>query len=404
MVDIRGFKGIRPKNDLAGRISDLPYDVVNTEEARNIVQKENLSFLKIDRAEVNFPNIEFNNPKVYLKAKELIEEYLDKDLFKVDNKEDIYVYELTFEGRVQYGLVCLSSVEDYLNENIKIHEYTLPEKEIDRTTHIDITGYHTGPIFLLYRKKKKIADIIEKTVREVKPRFDFTTDKGVRHRGYIVENPEDIIEAFKEVDNTYIADGHHRCKSAVNVYLKRKQENRLTEGSKYFLSVIFPTDEVRILPYNRHVLDLGELTETEFIEKIKKNFVVQEIEDEQKPTKKYEITMYMGNKFYKLNIKEGLIEDNILDRLDVSVIQKYIFDEILHIKDPRNDKRLDFIGGINGVDYLVDKVNKKGGAAFIMYPTTVEELLEVADDKKVMPPKSTWFEPKLNSGLFIHKL
>src|SRR5690625_4678825 len=365
MVDIRGFKGIRPKNDLAGRISDLPYDVVNTEEARNIVQKENLSFLKIDRAEVNFPNIEFNNPKVYLKAKELIEEYLDKDLFKVDNKEDIYVYELTFEGRVQYGLVCLSSVEDYLNENIKIHEYTLPEKEIDRTTHIDITGYHTGPIFLLYRKKKKIADIIEKTVREVKPRFDFTTDKGVRHRGYIVENPEDIIEAFKEVDNTYIADGHHRCKSAVNVYLKRKQENRLTEGSKYFLSVIFPTDEVRILPYNRHVLDLGELTETEFIEKIKKNFVVTEIVDEQKPTKKYEITMYMGNKFYKLNIKEGLIEDNILDRLDVSVIQKYIFDEILHIKDPRNDKRLDFIGGINGVDYLVDKVNKKGGAAFI---------------------------------------
>jgi len=178
----------------------------------------------------------------------------------------------------------------------------------------------------------------------------------------------------------------------------------LTEGSKYFLSVIFPTDEVRILPYNRHVLDLGELTETEFIEKIKKNFVVQEIEDELKPTKKYEITMYMGNKFYKLNIKEGLIEDNILDRLDVSVIQKYIFDEILHIKDPRNDKRLDFIGGINGVDYLVDKVNKKGGAAFIMYPTTVEELLEVADDKKVMPPKSTWFEPKLNSGLFIHKL
>lgn len=404
MVDIRGFKGIRPKNSIAGQISDLPYDVVDTKRAKAIVEENPLSFLKIDRAEVNFDDIKFNDEKVYLKAKNLIDDYLEEGLFLEDDKEDIYIYELTFENRTQYGIVCLSSVEDYINGNIKIHEYTLPEKEIDRTKHIDITDYHTGPIFLLYKKQKQLDNIVKDTVKKQKPRFDFTTKKGVRHRGFLIEDNQQILDIFKNIDKTYIADGHHRCKSAVNVYLDRKKQNRDIGESKYFLSVIFPTDEVEILPYNRYLSDLNNFTKEEILEKLKENFIVKKLENGRQPENKYDILMYIDKDFYNLRIKNGLIGDDILEKLDISVAQKYIFDEIFDIKDPRNDKRIEFVGGIEGLDYLVDLVDTRGGVAFAMYPTQVEELIQVADEDKVMPPKSTWFEPKLNSGLFLHKI
>ncbi len=403
MVQIKGFHAVRPTKEKSKEISAVPYDVVNSAEAKEIAKENPLSFLRIDRAEINFDEeVDFQDPKVYEKAKELIEEYIAKGDFVEDPEESIYIYEQKWRDVVQRGIVCLSSCEDYLDKKVKIHEHTLTAKEIDRTNHIDITNYHTGPIFLIYREKKEIHDVIEEGVKTGEVIFDFEAD-DVKHKGYRIE-AEKLEELFKEVDLTYIADGHHRCKSAINVYEKRKEEDRLTEGSKYFLSVIFPKNEVKILPYNRIVKDLSPYTEEEFIEKIKEYYGVEEIPEYRDPIGKFNATAFTGGKFYSIDLKEDKKSEDPVDSLDAAVLQKYIFDEILGIVNPKEDKRLEFVGGIRDSAFAIGKVKEEGGAAFFLWPTTVEELLNVADHDLIMPPKCTWFEPKLQSGLFLHRL
>lgn len=403
MVQIKGFHAVRPTKEKSKEISAVPYDVVNSAEAKEIAKENPLSFLRIDRAEINFDEeVDFQDPKVYEKAKELIEEYIAKGDFVEDPEESIYIYEQKWRDVVQRGIVCLSSCEDYLDKKVKIHEHTLTAKEIDRTNHIDITNYHTGPIFLIYREKKEIQDVIEEGVKTGEVIFDFEAD-DVKHKGYRIE-AEKLEELFKEVDLTYIADGHHRCKSAINVYEKRKEEDRLTEGSKYFLSVIFPKNEVKILPYNRIVKDLSPYTEEEFIEKIKEYYDVEEIPEYRDPIGKFNATAFTGGKFYSIDLKEDKKSEDPVDSLDAAVLQKYIFDEILGIVNPKEDKRLEFVGGIRDSAFAIGKVKEEGGAAFFLWPTTVEELLNVADHDLIMPPKCTWFEPKLQSGLFLHRL
>lgn len=403
MVQIKGFHAVRPTKEKSKEISAVPYDVVNSAEAKEIAKENPLSFLRIDRAEINFDEeVDFQDPKVYEKAKELIEEYIAKGDFVEDPEESIYIYEQKWRDVVQRGIVCLSSCEDYLDKKVKIHEHTLTAKEIDRTNHIDITNYHTGPIFLIYREKKEIHDVIEEGVKTGEVIFDFEAD-DVKHKGYRIQ-AEKLEELFKEVDLTYIADGHHRCKSAINVYEKRKEEDRLTEGSKYFLSVIFPKNEVKILPYNRIVKDLSPYTEEEFIEKIKEYYDVEEIPEYRDPIGKFNATAFTGGKFYSIDLKEDKKSEDPVDSLDAAVMQKYIFDEILGIVNPKEDKRLEFVGGIRDSAFAIGKVKEEGGAAFFLWPTTVEELLNVADHDLIMPPKCTWFEPKLQSGLFLHRL
>ena len=403
MVQIKGFHAVRPTKEKSKEISAVPYDVVNSAEAKEIAKENPLSFLRIDRAEINFDEeVDFQDQKVYEKAKELIEEYIAKGDFVEDPEESIYIYEQKWRDVVQRGIVCLSSCEDYLDKKVKIHEHTLTAKEIDRTNHIDITNYHTGPIFLIYREKKEIHDVIEEGVKTGEVIFDFEAD-DVKHKGYRIE-AEKLEELFKEVDLTYIADGHHRCKSAINVYEKRKEEDRLTEGSKYFLSVIFPKNEVKILPYNRIVKDLSPYTEEEFIEKIKEYYGVEEIPEYRDPIGKFNATAFTGGKFYSIDLKEDKKSEDPVDSLDAAVMQKYIFDEILGIVNPKEDKRLEFVGGIRDSAFAIGKVKEEGGAAFFLWPTTVEELLNVADHDLIMPPKCTWFEPKLQSGLFLHRL
>lgn len=403
MVQIKGFHAVRPTKEKSKEISAVPYDVVNSAEAKEIAKENPLSFLRIDRAEINFDEeVDFQDPKVYEKAKELIEEYIAKGDFVEDPEESIYIYEQKWRDVVQRGIVCLSSCEDYLDKKVKIHEHTLTAKEIDRTNHIDITNYHTGPIFLIYREKKEIHDVIEEGVKTGEVIFDFEAD-DVKHKGYRIQ-AEKLEELFKEVDLTYIADGHHRCKSAINVYEKRKEEDRLTEGSKYFLSVIFPKNEVKILPYNRIVKDLSPYTEEEFIEKIKEYYDVEEIPEYRDPIGKFNATAFTGGKFYSIDLKEDKKSEDPVDSLDAAVLQKYIFDEILGIVNPKEDKRLEFVGGIRDSAFAIGKVKEEGGAAFFLWPTTVEELLNVADHDLIMPPKCTWFEPKLQSGLFLHRL
>lgn len=403
MVAIKGFHAIRPTKEKSAEISAVPYDVVNSAEAKEIAKENPLSFLRIDRAEINFDEeVDFQDPRVYEKAKELIEEYIAKGDFVEDAEENIYIYEQKWKDVVQRGIVCLSSCEDYLNKKVKIHEHTLTAKEIDRTNHIDITNYHTGPIFLLYREKKEIQDIIDEGVKTGEVIFDFEAD-DVQHTGYRIE-AEKLEELFKDVDLTYIADGHHRCKSAINVYEKRKEEDRLTEGSKYFLSVIFPKNEVKILPYNRIVKDLSPYSDEEFVEKLKEYYNVEEISEYRDPQGKFNATAFVGGKFYSIDLKEDKKSDDPVDSLDAAVMQKYIFDGILGIKNPKEDKRLEFVGGIRDSSFAIGKVKEEGGAAFFLWPTTVEELLNVADHDMIMPPKCTWFEPKLQSGLFLHRL
>ena len=403
MVQVKGFKGIRPTKEKSEDIAAVPYDVVKSGEAKLIAEENPLSFLKIDRAEINFDeDIDFQDPKVYEKAKELIEEYIAKGFFLEDPDESIYIYEQQWKDVVQKGIVCLSSCEDYLDKKVKIHEHTLTAKEIDRTNHIDITNYHTGPIFLLYREKEEIQEAIEEGVKTGEVIFDFERD-GVKHKGYRIE-PGKLEELFKDVDVTYIADGHHRCKSAINVYEKRKEEDRLTEGSGYFLSVIFPKNEVKILPYNRIVKDLSPYSEEEFVGKLKEYYEVEEIEDYRDPVGKFNATVFVGNTFYSIDLKEDKKSEDPVDSLDAAVMQKYIFDDILGIKNPKEDKRLEFVGGIREPAFAIEKVKDEGGAAFFLWATTVEELLNVADHDRIMPPKCTWFEPKLQSGLFLHRL
>lgn len=412
MAVIKPFQCIRPTIENASKIAALPYDVYNSLEARIEVEKQPLSFLKIDRAETQFDHpIEVHDPAVYQKAKELLEEMIEQGQFMKDTKECYYIYELTMNHRSQTGLVACASIDDYLDGVIKKHENTRTEKELDRINHVDICNAQTGPIFLAYRSKEAINEVIGKNKRE-NPVYDFISEDGVNHRVWRVSDSEDISklqENFHNIKHIYIADGHHRAASAVKVGLKRREENpdyTKNEEFNYFLSVLFPEEELKILPYNRAIKDLNGLTSEEFINKITNNFeIIKHGTEAFSPEIKGTFGMFLDGSWYKLTIKERYKNNSDpVESLDVSILQKYLFDELLGIKDPCTDERIDFIGGIRGLKELELRVENDMRVSFSMYPTDIRELFVVSDMGKLMPPKSTWFEPKLRSGLFIHKL
>ncbi len=410
MAEIRAFHGIRPAVGKEADIAALPYDVYNREEARKAVEGKPLTFLRIDRAETQLPEeTDIYAPEVYQKAKELLWGMVENGDFVQDDKPCYYLYELTMNGRSQTGIVACASIDDYLNGMIKKHENTRREKEEDRVRHVDICDAQTGPIFLAYRNqeslKKIVADVKAGTVL-----FDFTSEDGIRHRGWKIADTEKIsaiYEAFHQMNALYIADGHHRAASAVRVGVKRREEHPGYTGEEefnYFLSVIFPDDELMIMDYNRVVRDLNGLTPEEFLSEIKKVFDVETLDKAEHPKRKGQVTLFLEDKWYLLTLKPEYGNCDPVEGLDVSILQKQILEPVLGIQDPKTDKRIDFVGGIRGLSELERRVHTDMKAAFAMYPTSIGELFAVADAGLLMPPKSTWFEPKLRSGLFIHAL
>lgn len=411
MATIRPFCCVRPGEDVADRVAALPYDVYNREEAKKEVEREPLSFLKIDRAETAFPDsVDTYAPEVYQKAKELLRKDIADGIYERDCDSAYYVYELVMEGRSQIGLAACAAVDDYINNVIKKHENTREDKEIDRITHVDTCSAQTGPIFLAYRSDSVINEVVART-RKNRPLYDFTAVDGVTHRIWKIsqrEEVEAIQTAFDGISQIYIADGHHRAASAVKVGLRRREENPDYDGTEefnYFLSVLFPHDQLMIMDYNRTVKDLNGMTKDEFLQRVSENFCIEEREEPVRPEKKGTFGMYLEKKWYHLTAKQELMEGkDAVGRLDVSVLQDVLLGPVLGIGDPRTDARIDFVGGIRGLDELERRADTDMKISFSMYPTSITELFDVADQGLLMPPKSTWFEPKLRSGLFIHEI
>lgn len=410
MATVKPFICIRPNEKVADKVAALPYDVYNRQEAKEVVKDNKLSFLNIDRAETQFDDsVDTYDQRVYAKAKELLENMISDGTFITDNDRCYYIYELTMDGRVQTGLVACASIDDYQNNIIKKHENTRADKEIDRINHVDTCNAQTGPIFLAYRANDVIRAIVNKTKTE-KAIYDFTSEDGITHRVWKIadeKDVKDICDAFGTINSIYIADGHHRAASAVKVGLKRRQENPNYDGTEefnYFLSVLFPDEELMIMPYNRVVKDLNGNTKEEYLEKVSKCFDIEKVSEPYSPEVKGNIGMYLDGQWYKLTAKDEIKVSDPVDSLDVALLQNNLLTPILGIGDPRVDKRIDFIGGIRGLKELERRCSLDMQIAFSMYPTSINELFNVSDAGKLMPPKSTWFEPKLRSGLFIHKL
>lgn len=409
MAKIKPFQAYRPQKGLEGRIAALPYDVYNREEAQEEVEREPLSFLKIDRAETNFPeSIGTYDDCVYEKASELLNEMMKEKKLVQDEKACYYLYEQIMNGRSQTGIVACASVEDYCSQVIKKHENTRADKEEDRIRHVDACNAQTGPIFLAYRYQEEIGTLTDEIKKNI-PEYDFVSEDNISHKVWTIEKEEQIAlitECFSKLQSIYIADGHHRCASAVKVALKRKAENPVHTGDEeynYFLSVLFPDRELMILDYNRVVKDLAEQSKETLCRRLESVFEIEEIgKQAYKPAKKGEIGMFLEGCWYKLVIRKQRSE-NPVEALDVSVLQEEVLKPIFGIVDPKTDHRIEFVGGIRGLSELEKRVEECSGVAFAMYPTDISELFEVADAGLLMPPKSTWFEPKLRSGLFIHK-
>lgn len=412
MPKVTPFYGIRPTPEAAYRVAALPYDVYNRREALAEVRREPLSFLRIDRAETQFPEeVDTYDPRVYAKARELLDAMIAEGTFIIEETPCYYVYELTMNGRSQTGVVACSSVDDYQNQRIKKHENTREDKELDRIRHVDVTDAHTGPIFLVYRSQTELNKLVD-TAKHQEPLYDFVSPDGIAHRVWRISEPETLsrIEAcFARLSCTYIADGHHRCASAVKVGLERRKASPGYTGAEEFnrfLSVLFPDDQLFIMPYNRVVKDLNGLAPKDFLSAVRQaGFTVEYKGREQTaPARKGTFGMYLSDGWYLLTAHEKLHSSDPVKGLDVSILQENLLAPILGVKDPRTDKRIDFVGGIRGLGELECRVSKDMAVAFSMYATSIPELLSVADEGLLMPPKSTWFEPKLRSGLFIHRL
>lgn len=411
MSDIRPFCAVRPNETFASKIAALPYDVYTRKEAKKEVEKNPLSFLKIDRPETMFPDeMDMYAPKVYQKARKVLEEMIEKGEFIQDETPCYYLYELTRNGHRQTGIVACASIDDYFNGTIKKHENTREEKEQDRIRHVDTLDTQTGPIFLAYRFDAVLKEIIEETKRKT-PVYDFISEDKITHRVWVIDESEmmeRIQQCFVKINKIYIADGHHRAASAIKVGCKRRKEHPGYTGEEefnYFLCTLFAEEELEILDYNRVIKDLNGLSEIEFLEKIKESFEVEEAEESPyAPKQKKEFGMYLGKKWYKLQIKKEQVSDDVVESLDVSILQNKLLKPILGIKEPGKDNRIIFVGGIRGLKELEHCVENGFQVAFSMYPTSMQELFSVADAGRLMPPKSTWFEPKLRSGLFLHKI
>ncbi len=409
MADIRPFPCVRPAEGYASRIAALPYDVYNRAEAKAAVQGDPDTFLRIDRPETQFPDSQdMYAPEVYACAAQMLAEDIAAGKYVRDAVPQYYIYELTMDGRAQTGIVAAAAVDDYLNDVIKRHENTLAAKEQDRIRHIDTLSAQTGPIFLAYRADACIRAVVDRVKQET-PLYAFTSDDGIGHRVFAIAAAEDIAaiqQAFQAIDSIYIADGHHRAASAVKVALKRRAENPAYTGDEefnYFLSVLFPDEELKILDYNRVVRELGGLTSEEFLTKMKEIFDVSELQADPHPRQKGEFSLYLDGQWYRCIIRAEDRSEDPVQGLDVSILQDKLLGPVLGIQDPKNDSRIDFVGGIRGLAELERRCKTDAKAAFAMYPTDISELLAVADAGRLMPPKSTWFEPKLRSGLFIHE-
>lgn len=411
MAQVRPFRAYRPKQGLESKIAALPYDVYSREEACEAVKKNPYSFLGIDRAETQFePEVDTYAPEVYEKAHSMLQEQIREGRFVQDEEPCYYLYEQTMDGRSQTGIVACASIDDYQNQVIKKHENTRADKEQDRIRHVDVCNMQTGPIFLAYRANQALREIVSGE-KAKSPIYDFVSEDGVGHRVWVIDDTgqvETISAAFADLPALYIADGHHRCASAVKVGLKRREEHPDYDGREeynYFLSVLFPDEELHILDYNRVVKDLNGLTVEEFLQKAAEHFNVEKVGNTPyAPAEKGTFGMYLEKMWYALTAKEEIKSDDAVAGLDVSLLQDYLLSPILGIGDPKTDKRIDFVGGIRGLKELERRVDTDMKVAFSMYPTSIKELFKVADAGRLMPPKSTWFEPKLRSGLFLHEL
>ncbi|WP_040215278.1 DUF1015 domain-containing protein [Clostridium polynesiense] len=413
MAVFKAFKGVRPAVKYAHKVAALPYDVMNSEEARKMAEGNPHSFLYVDKAEIDLDNsIDLYDKKVYEKARDNLYKMIEDGVLIQDDKPCLYIYRQIMDGRVQTGLVGCTSIDDYINDTIKKHEFTRADKEKDRINHVDYCDANTGPIFLTYRNEEKISDIINNWVKK-SPVYEFDSEDGISHIVWIIDDEAligEIIDIFNGVEYLYIADGHHRAASAVKVGLKRREENPDYTGEEefnFFLSVVFPDKDLYVMDYNRVVKDLNGLSTEEFMSRVNIKFNITPHNEQvpYKPERKNTYGMYIDGKWYELSAKEGIFNpEDPVDRLDVSILQKHLLSPILGIEDPRTDKRIDFVGGIRGLKELERRVEEGMKVAFSMHATTIDDLMSIADAGKVMPPKSTWFEPKLRSGLFIHKL
>jgi uncharacterized protein (DUF1015 family) len=412
MINIKPFKGIRPKPSHAHIVASKPYDILNSNEARKIVNENPNSFLSVIKPETTLPgDIDPYNKQVYEKARENFNRLLEDKILFQDNSDKFYIYRQIMGDYDQTGLVALSSIEDYFNNRIKKHEFTRPEKEQDRINHIKITGLHTGPVFLTYNDVEKINTIIEEIKNGV-PEYDFEADDGVQHTLWVV-NESDKIDRIaglfsSKVEATYIADGHHRAASSAKVGKAMAEEHPAAGEDapwNYFLSVLFPSSQLNIIDYNRVVKDLNGMTPEKFIDKLNEQFIVSKTEIPVKPSSPHEFGMYIDNQWYILKAKPATyLENDPVKTLDVSILQENILSRLLDIHDPRTDKRIDFVGGIRGLEELKKRVDSgEMAAAFSLYPVSIQQLIDIADSGEVMPPKSTWFEPKLRSGLVTNQ-
>ena len=408
MLNIKPFACVRPTKDMAKRTAALPYDVYNRKEAKAYVKDKPYSFLRIDRPETAFDeDFDMYSDEAYKKAKELLEGDIEAKIYIKDNEEAYYIYELTMDSRSQSGIVACAAIDDYVENRIKKHENTRVQKELDRIRHIDTLSAQTGAIFLAYKSCDVLKDIIANKKKEA-TLYDFTSDDGVKHRVWKIADAKTIDEvkkAFAKMESAYIADGHHRASSAVKVGLERRNaKNYVKDGeSDYFLSVLFDEEELYIMPYNRVVKDLAGLDKAEFFEKLKSDFEIQKLDREFQPDTEKTFGMYIDKTWYKLDLKNkesrGIIED-----LDVSILEDKVLRPVLNIQNTRTDDRIVFVGGIRGLKELEMMVDSGMAVAFSMYPTSIGELISVADAGLLMPAKSTWFEPKLMSGIFIHEI
>ncbi len=410
MANIIPFQALRPRADLADKIAALPYDVYNRQEAREAVEGDEYTFLRIDRPETQFPeNYDMYAPEVYEKAREMLGQMMEEGLFIQEEKRAYYVYELVMEGRSQVGIAACASVDDYDTQVIKKHENTRAEKEADRIRHVDVCSAQTGPIFLAYRRREEIEQEVRQAMA-TSPVYDFTAKDGITHRIWVIDEEEAverIRSAFEKVDSIYIADGHHRCASAVNVSKKRRAafpDYTGQEEFNFFLSVLFPDDQLMIMDYNR-VVKPEEFDEKTFFEVAEKSFQIEKLGKEPyHPKKKGEIGMYYEESWYRLTINNECYSGDPVEDLDVAILQRYLLEPAFAIRDPKTDEKIDFVGGIRGLAELERRVHTDAKVAFAMYPTDIHELFAVSDAGKLMPPKSTWFEPKLRSGLLIHRI
>lgn len=411
MAVFKSFKAYRPAEKYGALIPAPPYDVMSSSEAREMVKGKPLSFLHVDRAEIDLsPETDIYSSEVYAKARENLLALEESGKMICDEMPKLYIYRQVMNGRAQTGLVGCASIDDYINNIIKKHEFTLAKKEQDRINHVNVTDANTGPIFLTYRQNHTVSALVNDWIRTYKPVYDFSYG-NVLHTVWVIDD-NDIIsrleKAFCDVKYLYIADGHHRCASAVKVgEMRRREHPDYTGGEEFnfFLAIAYPDSELEIMDYNRVVKDLNGMSFDEFLSRIGESFTVEEIGGAQKPSKKHEISMLYGKKWYRLTAKDGTFDKNDpVGQLDVSILQNNLLTPVLGIDNPKTSERIDFIGGIRGLGELERRCNEDMVLAFAMYPTTVEDLMAIADAGAIMPPKSTWFEPKPLSGIFVHHL